>query len=386
MVTVALLFVNYGPYHFERLSALDQRCQQIGWHAIGIEIARSEAEYAWTTNIEQLPYDFMSVIPDRPLESVSLPSLMIKLFTVLAQVNPDVVALCGYAHPTMLAALVWSVWHRKAVVLLSDSKADDTTRPWWKELPKQAILKLYPAALVAGQPQARYLNQLGMAAESIFFGYDVVGNAAFHPSKISTTPKPLEFPFFLSVNRFVPKKNLLNLLIAYAHYTQQVGDRAWHLVLCGDGPLRPQLEQQIEAYGLGDRVHLPGFLQQAGLMPYYAHASGFIHASRQDQWGLVVNEAMAAGLPVLVSKQCGCYEDLVIEGVNGFGFAPEDPQELADLMTKMSSDAIDRHAMGQAALKHIQKFSPEYFAENLCLAAQYALSQSDTCKSLHPNH
>jgi 1,2-diacylglycerol 3-alpha-glucosyltransferase len=375
MNTIALLFVNYGPYHFERLAALDQQCQQIGGQAIGIEIARSEAEYAWTTNIDQLPYDFISVFPDRPVEAVSLPILITRLFTVLNQVNPDVVAICGYAHPAMLAALLWSVWHRKAMVLMSDSKADDAERQWWKELPKQAILKLYPAALVAGQPQARYLNQLGMATASIFFGYDVVGNATFHPSKIRTAPQPLDGPFFLAVNRFVPKKNLINLLTAYAHYCQQVGEQAWHLVLCGDGPLRPQLEQQIEACGLGDRVHLPGFLQQAGLMPYYAHAGAFIHASLQDQWGLVVNEAMAAGLPVLVSKHCGCYEDLVIEGVNGFGFAPEDTQELADLMTQLSSEQIDRKAMGQAALQHIQKFSPEYFAENLYQAAQYALGQ-----------
>jgi 1,2-diacylglycerol 3-alpha-glucosyltransferase len=386
MTTVALLFVNYGPYHFSRLSAFDQICRQKNWQVIGIEIARSEAEYAWTTNIEQLPYELMSVIPDRPLESVSLLSLMIKLFTVLAQVNPDVVAICGYAHPTMLAALVWSVWHRKAIVLLSDSKADDSPRRWWKEWPKQLLLKLYPAALVAGKPQARYVIQLGMSPESIFWGFDVVENKTFHPSKIRTTPQPLKFPFFLSVNRFVPEKNLPNLLIAYANYCQQSGDGAWHLVLCGDGPLRPGLEQQIRSLGLAERVHLPGFLQQASLIPYYAHASCFIHASIKDTWGLVVNEAMAAGLPVLVSKRCGCFEDLVIEGVNGFGFVPEDMQELADLMVQISANESDRDRMGQAALQHIQKFSPEYFAENLYQASQYALGQTDTCKSLNLNH
>ena len=85
---------------------------------------------------------------------------------------------------------------------------------------------------------------------------------------------------------------------------------------------------------------------------------------------------MAAGLPVLVSDRCGCVEDLVIDGVNGFGFAAEDTQALADLMAKMSADTTDRDAMGQAALQHIQKFSPEYFAENLSQAAQYALKQT----------
>jgi 1,2-diacylglycerol 3-alpha-glucosyltransferase len=374
MTTIAVLFVNYGPYHFARLDALHNVCNQRTWHAIGIEMARSEADYAWTTNIENLPYDFISVIPDRPVEAVNLFHLSTKLFPILARVNPDVLAICGYGHPSMLAVLAWGIWHRKAMIFFSDSKADDAPRSWWKERFKSLLLKPYPAALVAGQPQARYLIQLGMTAEQIFFGYDVVGNATFHPSKIKALPRPLTVPFFLAVKRFVPKKNLTNLLAAYAAYCQQLGDRAWHLVLCGDGQLRPQLEQQITALGLVDRVHLPGFLQQDALMPYYAHASCFIHASLQEQWGLVVNEAMASGLPVLVSRRCGCFEDLVVEGVNGFGFEPENRQELAALMVKISADEVKRQAMGQAALQQIQKFSPDYFAENLCQAAKFALA------------
>ncbi len=85
---------------------------------------------------------------------------------------------------------------------------------------------------------------------------------------------------------------------------------------------------------------------------------------------------MAAGLPVLVSNHCGCFEDLVIEGVNGFGFDPDDSQELTDLMLKMSSEEIDLEKMSQSSLEHIQKFSPDYFAEGLVQAVQYALAHS----------
>jgi glycosyltransferase involved in cell wall biosynthesis len=83
---------------------------------------------------------------------------------------------------------------------------------------------------------------------------------------------------------------------------------------------------------------------------------------------------MAAGLPVLVSNRCGCYEDLIIEGVNGFGFDPENPQQLTELMCKISSEDIDLQTMGNAALEHIQKFSPDYFAQGLIQAVNYALS------------
>jgi glycosyltransferase involved in cell wall biosynthesis len=137
--------------------------------------------------------------------------------------------------------------------------------------------------------------------------------------------------------------------------------------------LRVQLEQQITNQAIQDYVHLPGFLQQQELLPYFAHASCFIHASVQEQWGLVVNEAMASGLPVLVSNRCGCYEDLIIEGVNGFGFDPENVQQLTDLMLKISSEKIDLQTMGNAALEHIQQFSPDYFAQGLIQAVNYAL-------------
>ncbi|MEL6166319.1 MAG: glycosyltransferase family 4 protein, partial [Cyanobacteria bacterium J06628_3] len=121
---------------------------------------------------------------------------------------------------------------------------------------------------------------------------------------------------------------------------------------------------------------LPGFLQQDDLLPYFAHAKCFIHASIQEQWGLVVNEAMAAGLPVLVSKRCGCYEDLIIENVNGFGFDPENSQQLSQLMLKISSGEVKLEKMSQASLEHIQKFSPDYFAEGLIQAVEYAFLNS----------
>ena len=81
------------------------------------------------------------------------------------------------------------------------------------------------------------------------------------------------------------------------------------------------------------------------LLPYFAHASCFVHASIQEQWGLVVNEAMAAGLPVMVSNRCGCFDELVVEGKTGFGFDPSKVSELANLMLKVGSSDFDINTM-----------------------------------------
>jgi 1,2-diacylglycerol 3-alpha-glucosyltransferase len=371
MTKIALLCVNYGPYHFARLNETHHQFEQLGWRVCGIELARSEADYAWKTSVEQAEGEFLSV-SQKHLQDLKLSQLIPALYKVLSTVNPDVIAIMGYFHPAMLAALGWSRWHRKAAILLSATKEDDAPRHGLQEQIKQALMCQYQAALVGGKPQKRYLIKLGMQAESVFTGYNVVGNDVFHPDRLRSLPNPLKVPFFLAINRFIEKKNIPNLLNAYAAYVQQSA-QAWDLVLCGDGELRPQIEQQIQALGLSDRVHLPGFLQQNELMPYFAHANCFIHASYQEQWGLVVNEAMAAGLPVLVSNRCGCFEDLVIEGINGWGFDPDRVEQIQQLMSKMSSDEKQAKTMGNAALAHIQNFSPSYFAQGLHQAVEYAL-------------
>lgn len=375
MLKIAVIFTNYGPYHIARVSSLYKECKLIGWEAIGIEIGRYEKTYEWRADIQDIPFKLISIVNDKPWTDVKFQELFARINRSLTEINPDVIAIAGYFEIGMLFALSWSRWHGKKSILLSESTESDFTRSRWKEIIKSWIVKQYDAALVGGNPHRRYLVNLGLSAESIFLGYDVVGNKTFHPDKIKNLPNPIKKPYFLAINRFIPKKNLSFLISAYFAYRQVKGDNAWNLVLCGNGELRQELEMQIRQLSLTEFVHMPGFLQQHELLPYFAHANCFIHASTQEQWGLVVNEAMAAGLPILISNRCGCYEDLVIEGVNGFGFDPENLEQLTDLMIKMSSSEIDLQRMGNAALEHIKNFSPERFAQGMIQAIDHAILQ-----------
>ncbi|WP_194073277.1 glycosyltransferase [Synechocystis sp. LEGE 06083] len=76
-----------------------------------------------------------------------------------------------------------------------------------------------------------------------------------------------------------------------------------------------------------------------------------------------------------MSDNCGCFEDLIIEGVNGFGFDPENQVQLTNLMLKMNSGEVDLEMMGQAALNHTQKYSPDYFAQGLQQAVEFAINK-----------
>jgi 1,2-diacylglycerol 3-alpha-glucosyltransferase len=376
---IATLMLVSTPYFVTRYAAFTQIFPEDSLHSI--ELGRTSSTYPWQAHSDELPYHRW-VLTEKNAESESTLNLVKALYRVLGHIQPDAMAIAGYGIPTMVAALLWCIWHRKPVIMFSDSKADDAPRTWWRELPKRLILSQYQGALVAGKPHRRYLAQLGMAETALFSGYDVVDNSAFHPSRIRSRSNGFSRPFFLAINRFVPKKNLLNLVTAYARYRETVGQEAWDLVLCGDGELRSRIESELDQLAIREHVHLTGFLEQEDILPLYAHASCFIHASIQEQWGLVVNEAMAAALPVLVSTRCGCFEDLVIEGVNGFGFEPENVQHLTELMARVSSDQVDLAAMGQASLQQIQKFSPREFAQGLYDAIQYATQISHPTVSI----
>jgi glycosyltransferase involved in cell wall biosynthesis len=180
--------------------------------------------------------------------------------------------------------------------------------------------------------------------------------------------------YFLASSRFIEKKNLIRLVEAFAGYRRATGAGAWDLVLLGDGHLRQQLVASISRYGLDDAVHMPGFRQYQDLPAYYGLAGAFVHASSTEQWGLVVNEAMAAGLPVIVSKACGCADELVVPGKNGYLFDPTVPPELTACLVHVASDRCDRRLLANEGRAIIGQWAPARFATGLRYAVDLALA------------
>jgi glycosyltransferase involved in cell wall biosynthesis len=321
---------------------------------------------------------------------------------MLEQATPDVVAVNGWNNFGSLVAANCCMDRGIPMVVMSESARQDEARTWWKEIIKRRIVDFYSAALVGGQRHVEYLVELGMPRERIFTGYDVVdndyfaqraieirdshlrrsslrsrfggvggygGQAAFEIRKEYGLPED----YFLASARFIEKKNLPSLIRAYAEYREKwKGDTPWDLVLLGDGPLRETLNAQLSTLNLHSHVHFPGFKQYDELPVYYALANAFVHASTTEQWGLVVNEAIASGLPVIVSDRCGCAPELVQD--NGFAFNPMDEHELASLLFKMAKLSDDeRKRLGDASYRIAAKFSPERFGEGLECSARVAM-------------
>ena len=117
---------------------------------------------------------------------------------------------------------------------------------------------------------------------------------------------------------------------------------------------------------------MPGFQQYGDLPEYYGTAGAFVHVSTLEPWGLVINEAMASGLPVLVSDRCGCTESLVANGENGFTFAPTDTAAITEAMLAVATHETRRAKMGEASKRRIADWGPARFAAGLRDATVYA--------------
>jgi glycosyltransferase involved in cell wall biosynthesis len=374
---VAVVFHHIGPYHDARLNAAADRLSVTGmeWSAKGYD--------AWGAAATPVRYHKVSLFPEATANCPGNAKLKQAFWTVLEQARPDVVAVNGWNNFGSLMAANCCVRRGIPMVVMSESSRQDEPRTWWKEAIKRRIAALYSAALVGGQRHVEYLAELGMPPERIFIGYDVVDNDYFRHKaeeirrQRSETRERYTLPgnYFLDSARFIEKKNLPTLIQAYAEYRRRseiVAKVPWNLVLLGDGPLRETLNSQLSTLNLNEHVHLPGFKPYDQLPVYYALANAFVHASTSEQWGLVVNEAIASGLPVIVSNRCGCAPELV--NGNGFTFDPTNEDELATRLLEMAAlRDQERKDLGDNSYKIAANFAPERFGEGLERAVSMAM-------------
>jgi glycosyltransferase involved in cell wall biosynthesis len=159
-------------------------------------------------------------------------------------------------------------------------------------------------------------------------------------------------------------------------------EKAPQLMIVGDGPLRDAVIQRARELAIQDRLLMPGHLEYAEMPQIYHGACAFVLFSTTEQWGLVVNEAMSAGCPVLVSDRAGCVPELVSNGVNGFTVDPFDPKDLAEKLLYLHRHPSIRSAFGLRSRNIIGAFSPRAHADNVINVAKHAVELGSRRKSV----
>ena len=386
--TVAVLFDRFGPYHLARIGSAAPYLT-----VVGVELSAETKEYAWDKVADSDRFRRVTVFPDGSARDATMEEVRKRLFAHLDAIKPAAVAIPGWSGRAALLALQWCVGNRVPAVMMSESHEIDEARKPILEFVKRQVLRTCSAALVGGSIHVEYLKKLGFPADRVALGYDVVDNsyfangAAAARAEEDATRARLGLPaaYFVASNRFIAKKNLPLMLRAYAAYRKAAKDAPLRdLVLLGDGPLRAEVEAVVDQLGLRACVHLPGFRQYADLPGYYALADAFIHASTAEQWGLVVNEAMAAGLPVVVSNRCGSAFDLVQDGVNGYRFDPFNEAEFAARLGQIPARGAAWEKLSAGSRDIIAKWDQARFGEGLRDAVAMALKFGPTTGGLLP--
>jgi glycosyltransferase involved in cell wall biosynthesis len=183
---------------------------------------------------------------------------------------------------------------------------------------------------------------------------------------------PVDQPVFMTASRLIPKKQPLALLEAYRRARERV---KCSLLIVGSGELGRTIREEIDRRQIPDVV-LAGFLDQSEIPRAYASADAFVLFSLRDEtWGVVVNEAMNFGLPLLVSDKVGSARDLVRDGCNGFVVPPEEIETLAARMAQLAADPALGKRMGQASLRLIENWNFDVAAQGLIDAVAAAVGR-----------
>lgn len=375
-ISTVVLWQRIGPYHLARLNAAVSTFSKNNINLKGVEICPDDNIYNWTPIRQSDGVKYETLFPGAKYEELSRSSIRCAVMDKLEAFDPEVVAINGWSAAEAKTALEWCKQKNRTAVLMSESKEDDFYRLSIIEYFKRRTVRKFDSALVGGEPHKLYSIKLGVKPDKVFAGYDVVDNDYFIAASDLARNRGIELrnkydlpeKYFIVVARFVEEKNLFRLIDAYKEYKAVNDVKAWGLVICGSGPL----EEELKIYGADiEGIKWMGFRQINELPEIYAFASAFILPSTREPWGLVLNEAMACRLPVLVSSTAGCRYDLLKDGENGFLFDPYKPSELTGCMKKITSMPEDaRVKMGKRSRDIISDWGPGRFGENLLNAVR----------------
>ncbi len=295
----------------------------------------------------------------------------------------EVLWVHGYNSLTHLLAIVTQLMRRRPL-LLREEQTLLHPRPLVKRLVKSALLSTIlkrAYALYIGTENRRWFHSYGVPENRQFPVPYCVDNDLLQAESERLAPLRSEIrrdfgirdgsgPVILSVARLIPKKQPLFLLEAFRLVR---GRQRCSLLLVGSGELENEIRQVIQRWRIPD-VRLAGFVNQSQIARAYAAADIFALPSKMHEtWGLVVNEAMNFGIPVVVSDKVGCASDLVHEGVNGFVVSANDPSELVDRLEALVDSPELRSRLGAASHRIVAGLTYESAAEGILRAVAAAV-------------
>lgn len=347
---VALVWSQFAACHSDRCQALAARLEGRA-RVVAVEVATTSREYSVIAPSGAIPgVDKRTLFAGRAFEAIPR---WRRAVAVLRNVLASRMVCIGipYNHVEFLVVAWLLRLLGKRVVLLSDTKFDDRPRSASFEFAKRLALSGYSAAIAASARSIDYLRFLGFRRRPVLPGCDGVSLERIRAdARLAGVAEPAfaQRPFVFA-GRFIPVKNLDLLIDGYARYAELAGPGARPLHLAGAGPLEPELRQKVAELGLDDRVVFAGFLTGSDFAGLLASALALVLTSYSETWGMVVNEALALDLPIVVTATPGARDALVRNLVNGYVVENGSREGLARAMLALGEDEARWQAMREAS-------------------------------------
>jgi len=362
-----ILYMHCSPHQVVAIEAARKDFLEQGHELIPVEFYYGSTEYTWTLSDKHRPEQWLCLFPDQ--KSVSNSKLFWELRRKIKELRIDVVVINGWYGLYAWWLVLLKRWIGCKVVVVSDTVSWKAPRMWYKELPKRILLRGVDAGFVAGTPQAEYLQSLGMSGTRLTFGNDVVDNQLYSSIPPRTSPEARKIVIGTAA-RLIPEKNLLAAIQAFDAVRRKHPEIMLEWRIAGQGPLEAELKQRVSE--LNAPVVFQGFVGYTDMPGFYAQLDLYWQPSVSESWGLVVNEAMAAGLPTLVSDRCGCARDLVTTST---GWVHQVSQSgMVDSLEKALADREFWPERGKAARDLIKQWDVSRFSEGLIQACLIAAS------------
>ena len=297
---------------------------------------------------------------------------LVRLWQLIGRRDVELVGLAGWGHSLLMAALLFAGLRRIPVTMESDTQYEPAAA-WWRRVLKRLVLpvlfRVPRLFFPTGTRQAAYFMRYGVPRARIRIAQMTVDVRSImarvdryraQAASASGGDKPT---VFLYVGRLEPHKGIQDLLDAFVDLPQEDGKS--HLIIVGDGSMRGLVESTARIH---PAVEYLGRLSGNALIHAYSRADVFVLPSHVEPWGLVINEAMAAGLPVIATDRVGCVDDLVREGKNGRVVPSACPARLSEAMRTFVQQPEIVATMGQTSRQMISTWTIEDEARILMTA------------------
>lgn len=294
------------------------------------------------------------------------------LWKLVRQGRFDCLIVYGYAYLSFWLAILSAKSARIPLILATDATclAPRDGRGWKIPLKRILLPRIYGLADIfcaTSSATIEFLRSLGIPEDCIVLCHYTVDNDYFAQAtakvnRIEVRQRwniPDDAVVILFCGKLVPWKRPQDVLRAFAAINQQpqVISNPVYLIYAGEGILRQSLEIEAKSLGVTDRVRFLGFVNQSRLPEVYAASDLLVLPSEYEPWGLVVNEAMVCGLPVIVSDRVGAERDLVRPGETGEIYPVGNVAALSSILRRLLADPTQLKRMGEAARRRMETWS-----------------------------